>query len=285
MNKITGIFRLTRFEHALMLAFAVFIGMVIAESKMPQVNEILLFALLVPIFSEMGSFALNDILDVETDKKNNMTKRPLISGDLKINEAWAICIISFILSVLFVIPLGIIPTMVLILFNVFAILYNYKLKDLPLIGNIYIGTTMAIPFIFGNVVLNDQINTTNILIAALGFSAGVAREIIKSAQDMHGDKEVRNSKTLPILIGERNSILIASLIYIVTCIIAVLPFHFGLEFNYISGLLVGMCVAIIIYIVYRLLTKGRESYKKARNLSLVAFALGMIGILFAIILK
>ena len=283
MKILKAIWKLTRFEHALMLAFAVFVGATIAQNKIPIFDQTLLLALLVPIFSEMGSFALNDILDVETDRKNGFSKRPLVSGEISIALAWAIAIGGFVISTMLAFFLGAIPFGILIIFNLFAILYNYKLKDLPLLGNIYIGTTMAIPFIFGNFSYNAELNQINAFVALLGFLAGVAREIIKSTEDMQGDKEIRNSKTLPILIGEKNAIKIAIFIYLIACFLVVLPFSAGLKVNLFSIGLLGVCELMLMYIVY-LLLKKEKSYRKARNLSLIAFGLGMTGILAGIAL-
>lgn len=283
MKILKAIWKLTRFEHALMLAFAVFVGATIAQNKVPTFDQTLLLALLVPIFSEMGSFALNDILDVETDRKNGFSKRPLVSGEISITIAWAITISGFAISTLLALLLGPIPLGILVVFNLFAILYNYKLKDLPLIGNIYIGTTMAIPFIFGNFSYSTELNQINVFVALLGFLAGVAREIIKSTEDMEGDKTIRNSKTLPILIGEKNAIRISIFIYLITCFLAVLPFFAGLGANLFSIGLLGICELILMYIIY-LLLKKEKSYRKARNLSLIAFGFGMIGILLGIVL-
>lgn len=283
MKILKAIWKLTRFEHALMLAFAVFVGATIAQNKIPDFDQTLLFALLVPIFSEMGSFALNDILDIETDRKNGFSKRPLVSGELSVSLAWLITIVTFALSTIVAFLLGPTPFIILVVFNLFAILYNYKLKDLPLVGNIYIGTTMAIPFIFGNFSYSTQLNQINMFIALLGFLAGVAREIIKSTEDMEGDKSTRNSKTLPIIIGEKRAIAVSIFIYLITCLLAILPFSSGLKANLFSVGLIGSCELILFYIVY-LLLKKEKNYRKARNLSLVAFGLGMIGILLGIVL-
>lgn len=283
MKIIKAIWKLTRFEHALMLAFAVFVGAVIVQNKIPHFDQTLLFALLVPIFSEMGSFALNDILDIETDRKNGFSKRPLVSGEISVSLAWLITIVTFALSTIIAFLLGSTPFIILVVFNLFAILYNYKLKDLPLLGNMYIGTTMAIPFIFGNFSYSSELNQINVFVALLGFLAGVAREIIKSTEDMEGDKSIRNSKTLPILIGEKNAIRISIFIYLITCFLAILPFFAGLKANLFSIGFIGICELVLFYIIY-LLLKKEKNYRKARNMSLIAFGFGMIGILLGILL-
>ena len=80
--KIKEFIKLTRFEHAIMLAIAVWIGITAANGTFPQINLLILISLLVTMFSEMGSFAFNDYLDIETDKLNNKTDRPLVNGTI-----------------------------------------------------------------------------------------------------------------------------------------------------------------------------------------------------------
>ena len=63
MVSLSAFLRLTRFEHAIMFAIAVLIGEIIAGGSIPLISFVILRSLLVPIFSEMGSFALNDYLD------------------------------------------------------------------------------------------------------------------------------------------------------------------------------------------------------------------------------
>ena len=77
LQTIKEFWRLVRFEHAIMLAVAVLIGEIVVLQGIPHLDAILLFSLLVPIFSEMGSFALNDYMDVETDRINRRMDRPL----------------------------------------------------------------------------------------------------------------------------------------------------------------------------------------------------------------
>ncbi len=67
-NQRNLFFRLVRFEHAIM--FAVFIAEIITAGGLLLFTPIIIFSLLVPIFSEMGAFAMNDLIDIKIDKIN-----------------------------------------------------------------------------------------------------------------------------------------------------------------------------------------------------------------------
>ena len=278
-NILVEILKLVRFEHAIMLAFAVLIAETVVLGSFPALSTVLLLSLLVPVLSEMGAFALNDYLDVESDRLNKKTDRPLVSGTISPKFALWIAIICTILSIVFAYPINMSVFVIAIIFALLSIAYNARLKDLPLVGNIYIGLSMAIPFIFGNYVVSPVLSPLALSLAFLAFLAGVAREIIKSAQDMAGDKEARKSTTLPLVIGEKPAVNLAIFLYFVFVASCFLPSYFGLKFSFTSSLFVIIGALSIIYVCYRLFIS--LDYRSARKLSLLAFGLGMSGFFLA----
>jgi geranylgeranylglycerol-phosphate geranylgeranyltransferase len=272
------LFKLTRFEHAIMLAFAVLIAQTAVLGAVPEISLALILSLLVPVLSEMGSFALNDYLDIKTDRLNKKNDRPLVKGTISPGFALNFSIASLALSVALASFINLPAFAIALAFNALAVMYNWKLKDLPLVGNAYIALTMAIPFIFGNFVVAPALTQITLILALLGFVAGLAREIIKSAQDMEGDRKARGSKTLPIIIGERNAVWAAVGLYLLFIGLTTLPFVQGLPAAAAPVSLVAVADAIILIICYK---SVRGEYGFARNASLVAFMLGMIGIMAA----
>lgn len=276
--------KLTRFEHAIMLAIAVIIAETIVLGGMPDFTLAIALSLLVPIFSEMGSFALNDHLDIETDRINKKTDRPLVSGTIQpqfaFNFGWFAIILSIVLSFF----INYYAFAIALLFNILAVAYNYKLKDLPLAGNIYIAASMGIPFIFGNFVVSRELSAIAVVLALLGFLSGFAREIIKSVQDVEGDRKARASRTLPIIIGEKNSLLIAAFLYLVFVPFTFLPFIFGLNQSLAAIGTVSLADTIFIYMIISISrSQDAKTLKRARNLSLLALFIGLIGYLVAVI--
>ncbi len=287
MGFLSAFWRLTRFEHAIMLAIAVLIGEIIALGAIPSLSQIIILSLLVPIFSEMGLFALNDYLDIESDRINKRNDRPLVIGELSPAFAFYFSFVSVILSISFSYFINIYAFAIAFVFNLLAIAYNYKLKDLPLVGNVYIGLSMAIPFLFGSVVVCNSFEFSAVILSifAIAFIAGLAREILKSVEDIEGDKKARKSTTLPILIGEEKARMIAALLYLIFVPFAFAPFYFGLKQNPLSIILVAIADIGVLYVDYTVFTDwSRPVLKKARKLSLVFLFIGLVGLLLAVIL-
>ncbi|MFA5077511.1 MAG: UbiA family prenyltransferase, partial [Candidatus Micrarchaeia archaeon] len=229
LTTLSAVLRLVRFEHALMFALSVFIAEVIASSGIPAFTLVLLISLMVPVLSEMAAFALNDLLDMRTDRINKKEGRPLVSGELTPNFALALAAVSLagatVLSYLISMQIFILTLAI----NALALLYNAKLKDLPLAGNLYIAFTMGIPFLFGNLAVSPVLSAPNIFIALMGFLAGLAREIVKTCEDVEGDARARKSKTLPMLIGMKPSLWLAGIIYALFVLCSIVPFHLYLK--------------------------------------------------------
>lgn len=269
--------KLTRFEHALMLAFAVLIAETVVLGHLPPPDLVILLSLLVPMFSEMGSFALNDYFDIETDRLNKKMG-PLVTGAISPRTALIFAMACLVVSALASYFINMAAFEIVLAFNVFAVAYNWKLKDLPLLGNTFIGLTMAVPFIFGNFVVSPDLAPLALILAALGFVAGVAREIIKSVQDMEGDVEARGSRTIPVVIGKGPAIYLAMALYLMFIPLSAMPFLQGLAQEPAALLLVGCSDAMILAVCYKSL---RQDFGFARSFSLLAFAIGMLGILLA----
>ena len=268
--------RLFRIEHAIMLAAAVLIGELVSGG-LPSF-QILVFSLAVPIFIEMGSFVLNDCLDVEADNANKRRDRPIANKEIEKGHALAAAAICYIIGVAAAFPLPSLAFYIALAFAAASILYDYKLKDLPLVGNAYIAASMAIPFIFGNLVVSNALLPQILAITLVAFIAGLGREIIKSAEDVEGDKKHRGSKTLPAVIGVENSLLFASALYILLVPLSFLPFAWGLRENVLSlGLVAITALSFLFMAVSAARNHKKEELESLRKASLASLAIGLLG--------
>jgi len=275
-------YNLFRFEHAIMLAVAVLIAEVITLGWIPPLETVFFLSMLVPIFAEMGSFGLNDYLDVEADRINGMLERPLVKGTIAPNIALYLSAICFAISIAAGFLINETAFLIALFFNLFAIAYNWKLKDLPLVGNIFIATTMAIPFIFGGYVYSESPPPVIWDIALLGFIAGLAREIVKSVEDMKGDVEARKSKTLPVLIGKGPSLFVASMLFLLFIPLTIVPFMGDLALGFASGFFLFIAdLSILILSLYLLYTRADKSFSMTRRYSLAALFCGLLALLLA----
>jgi len=290
MKSMGAFARLTRIEHALMLDIAVliaiFIGAKAAGAGLPSI-EIFALALAVPAFVQMGSFALNDYFDVETDKHNKKKDRPIVSGEVGKEEALGIAIVCYLIGNALAYFLGMGAFAIAVVFSVLSVAYNWKLKDVALAGNLYIAATMGIPFVFGSVVVAGEIIRAAWVLAIIACIVGLAREIMKTAQDFDGDKKAREAKTLPAYIGVENSLKVAGLLFLFFVPLSYFPFFYGLSANLFSLGMVSIANLAIIAIATQLLfeygrEKGKEReelLKRGRNASLMALLVGLLGYL------
>jgi geranylgeranylglycerol-phosphate geranylgeranyltransferase len=200
--------RLFRIEHALMLVFAVLFAEFLAAgadgTQLPGM-AIIILSLCVPLFIEMGSFALNDYFDVKTDKANRRLDRPIAAGEISPKAALVASAVAYAIGIAASLALPAPCIEIAVAFAALSILYDWKLKDLPLLGNAYIACSMAIPFLFGGLVVSETLHPALLAIAGVAAVAGLGREIIKSIEDVEGDVKHRKSKTLPAVIGKGNA--------------------------------------------------------------------------------
>ena len=278
MGVFSAYMRLFRIEHALLLAVAVLLGELLSGA-LPAL-PMLLCSLAVPVFIEMGSFALNDYFDVKTDKANKRNDRPLVSGEISPAHALPAAGACYALGVAAALPLPPAALCIALLFAILSVAYNFKLKELPLVGNIYIAASMAIPFLFGSLVASPILPPWILAIALVAFVAGLGREIIKSAEDMEGDVLHRSARTLPVVIGRKNALLCASALYAALIPLSLSPFAFGLRANILSlglVLLTAFSFAAMAAIAARAPAKDQSVLISLRKSSLLALGVGLAG--------
>lgn len=279
MKKLSAYLRLFRIEHAFMLSAAVLVAELIASKGAALIAlPILVASLAAPFFIEMASFALNDWFDVKTDKENRREDRPLAFGEIAPGTALAASVVFYIAGLGFA---AILPASALCIAIIFAILsaaYNFRLKELPLVGNAYIAASMAIPFLFGNLVVADALQPSLLAIATVAFVAGLGREIVKSAEDVEGDVKHRKARTLPALIGKKNSAYAAAALYVVLVPLSFLPFAYGLKTNLPSVCLVAITSLAFAFMAYSVAkNQKKENLEAARKTSLLALGIGLAG--------
>jgi len=289
MSKIKAVWELMRLEHGVMIFLAILIGSLIALNgeKLPELKNLLL-TFFTALFLEASTFALNDYYDLEIDKKNKRTDRPLVRGDLNPKTALKLFYIFFPLGIICSYFVNLTCFIIALITALLAILYDVKMKKIKLVGNFYIAYVMAIPFIFGGVAVLEEntlsftIHPAIYIVAIIAFLAGSGREIMKDVQDYEGDK-IKGVKSFPRYIGKHKSNIIAGLFYIVAVVMSFLPF-IRIEFdvyyrNVVYLAFVLICDILLIVISLGLIFNKKPEMKFFRKLSLFAIFIGLIAFL------
>jgi geranylgeranylglycerol-phosphate geranylgeranyltransferase len=283
VKKIKAALRLTRIEHSIMLVIAVIAGEVITGAIPNAIAFIL--SIITPIFVSMGSFAINDYYDVKADRANRRMDRPLVNGSLTRDEALSIAIASFAIGVLASLFINAYAFIIALVFAALAVLYSYRLKDMLLIGNIYIAFSMVIPFIYGNYIVSTKLHASIVLIGIIIFLAGAAREIHGMIRDYMGDAKARKSRNLLYHVGQNRAAQLAAVLYIEAIMVSIYLFFFTAPFAfnlvYIAPIIVTDIALAYISYGYLVGSKSKGFYSLSRNLSLGVMALSLLAFLAA----
>ena len=115
------------------------ISPVMGAIAMQQYDLVLLFFLfLIGFLGHTYGFVLNDILDYKIDRyESGITDRPLVSGTISMDRAWAFALSALLLALLLAIYLSLVsnnylPLFILIISACFITLYDLISKKLPM---------------------------------------------------------------------------------------------------------------------------------------------------------
>ncbi len=278
-SRIRAILKLTRIEHSIMLIIAVLASELISNRTLPP-YFILVMSFITPIFISMGSFAINDYFDIDVDRLNKKIDRPLVNKSISPKSAFRIAIASFFIGVFASLFISSGAFAIALIFAILAFLYSYKLKETLLIGNIYIGLSMMIPFIYGSYVASYTISYTVIIISITVFASGLAREIHGTIRDYRGDRK-RGVKSLVKYIGVYYSAIISAFLYFIAIILSIYLFFVKSAFyhNIFYMISIGIIDVVLVYVsVIYLRKKFRTQtlFNRSRNLSLLAMGFALL---------
>ncbi|MFQ6088371.1 MAG: UbiA family prenyltransferase [Candidatus Methanofastidiosia archaeon] len=278
---------LTRFDHALLWGLSVVIAEFIAKRGLPEF-KLVFFGFLIAALLEIGIFAFNDYIDLESDRINKRVDRPLVRGSIEPKYALYTTFLSLPLALIFGIVLNLIyPLIILISFLILGVLYDLKLKEYSLVKNFIVASCMAIPFIGGNMVVREDILPIIWVLASMGLTGGLGREVLKDMMDIEGDR-AKGYKTLPILFGTKKTLFVVTLMFLI-CVVLTLtpyllnfdPFYFKDPFYLAPLLLTDLIILYSLYLLWK--SFSQEIVKKVRGLTLLAIEFGVLGFIFGLL--
>ena len=299
MKKLKAIWQLMRLEHGIMLFIAIVIGSLISQktlydnTNLPLVNIFLTF--FTALFLEASTFALNDYYDLEIDRINKRTDRPLVRGDISPKTALNLFYLLFPLGLVCSFFVNMTCFIIALVTALISILYDVKMKKIKLVGNFYIAYIMAIPFIFGGAtVLGNNgfsfeiINPAIYIVALIAFLAGAGREIMKDVMDFEGDK-VKGVKSFPRYIGIHASNGIAAVFYLLAIALSFLPFFLEVFKMYYQNItyfiLVFITDTMLLSTSLQLIFKKQPNMKFYRKYTLIAIFIGLLAFLFGAFIR
>lgn len=207
--------------NALVAGLAGILAAIIATGSLPA-ESVWIFCIVLTITG--AGNVINDFYDREIDAINQPS-RPIPSGQILPAYAQFYALLLFCignaLALLFT-PL----TLACIAFVNTALLWLYAayLKKTPLFGNISVSYLTASIFLFGGAIQGVPGIITVLPIAGATFGVMLARELIKDAEDMPGDRE-HGARTFPLVYGIRSTVLLAAISAGIGIVMSLLLFY------------------------------------------------------------
>ncbi|MEY3425046.1 MAG: hypothetical protein RL265_1778 [Bacteroidota bacterium] len=245
---------------------------------------------------------INDYFDVKADRINRPEKL-IITKHIK--RRWAILVHWIFNGVAFTIALYLSAKYQSLWFVFIHLLsinalwfYSMLFKRKIIIGNIIVaGLTALVPLLVmiyfkvgnSNSIPYSEFNPESwrpiiddtiiylYLLAAFAFIQNFAREIVKDAQDVDGDKLIY-VKSLPMAIGERKSLVLVGILLFILPVFYTGTAIYNLNIGYLSKTVPFLCASLInLFVVVWIFSSKKSSLKLLNNLIKIAMLVGVLG--------
>ncbi len=218
VTKLLALVQISRPVNVFIGMLSIFIAAFITGSLQPEGNVLL--ACVVGGLVTAAANTINDYFDIEIDRINK-PQRVLPAGKISPRLAFQASWGEFLLALVLAAFINLIAFIITAFTSLLLFFYSYRLKRLPLWGNLAVSLSSALAFIFGGVAVYRVEKT--FIPAVFAFLFHFGREIIKDIQDMTGDAR-ENARTFPLVFGKTPAIRLSTVIFLLTILVTTLPF-------------------------------------------------------------
>jgi len=282
MARLNSAITLIRPINSIMVGFAVIVGIGVASPSM-ILSIYSLLGFLTGFFISSFSMVVNDYYDIEVDKVNR-PDRPLPSGTISPDFAITLALILLSIGIASSIMISFNNFVIASVFAFLAWFYNFWGKRRGFIGNIMVAASVAIPYIYGGMAVNNAYKPLLIWLALTSFLAGTGREVIKTISDVEGD-ELRGIKSIARAYGSRFASILGALMFFMAIVSSWLPFITGIV-GMVYAILILIPGLIFIYASVRILKSPSEANAlHVKSIALLGMLLGLIAFLIGGIIR
>ena len=278
-RRILGFIRIIRPINGFMMSLAVFIGawLTIKDPLSPTVlHKILLGA--VTAFTLTGaSMAINDYCDYEIDKINE-PHRPLPSGIIKLKESLILAASLILIGLTAALFTNLRTALLALISIIVSVTYAVKGKRTGLPGNFLVSFCVAVPFIYGGLIANEEFDFKLLLFSLMAFLSNTGREVTKGIVDVSGD-EAQKMKTIAVVYGEKAAAILASIFFLLSVLLSFAPPMMNIVSVWFIPFVIVADAGFIFSSASLIQRPTRQNAKKIKNLILIWMMLGMIAFL------
>jgi len=229
---IAGLIWITRPANAAAAGLAAIVAYLIATGTL--VPEVLLLFFIVVLITAAGN-VINDYFDVEIDRVNR-PDRPIPSGTVTLPAARAYAVTLFLAGILACLMTNAMCIAIAVFNSLLLIAYAARLKRLPLIGNLAVSYLAGSMFLFGGALGGVDGIIRVLPFAVMTFFAMLARELVKDAEDVEGDR-ASGAVTVPIRYGIRATARFALVFALLATLVSLVPGQWW-GILYLAGILI-----------------------------------------------
>ena len=266
-----GLLELTRPVNAIAASVLTFIGAFVAGGVADQPLAVVVAVVTTGLAVGAGN-AINDYFDRDIDRINQ-PERAIPRGAVSPRGALAFSIVCFVVAVGLALTLTRLAIAIAAINLVALVVYTELFKGLPGLGNALVAYLVGSTFLFGAAAVGSVGEA--IVLFVLAGVATLTREIIKDVEDIEGDRE-EGLQTLPIAIGERRALVVATALLVGAVVASPLPFVLG-YFGVAYLLVVVPADVIMLYAAYESFedpTAGQSHLKYGTFVAALAFIVG-----------
>jgi geranylgeranylglycerol-phosphate geranylgeranyltransferase len=264
-----------------MMGFAVFVGAVLANLQATTANWLTIaYGFLTGFTLCAAAMVINDYSDRRIDAINEPS-RPIPRGTVK--PAEALEFMGGLSAVGFIFAFLVSPISLGVAAVSLAITATYLTvgKRTGLLGNFLVSACVAIPFIYGSIIVIGNVKLNVLLFASMAFLSNTGREITKGIMDIKGDS-AEGVKTLAVQFGERNASAAAVLFYIAAVALTPVTWLWGLVGVWFVPFVLVTDVGLVVCSAILLMDPSREKARRIKNAALLLFLVGLLAYVFGV---
>jgi geranylgeranylglycerol-phosphate geranylgeranyltransferase len=262
-----------------MMGFAVIVGAVIATSRASASFPVssLVYGFVTGFTLTAGSMAINDYYDREIDAVNEPT-RPIPSGLVTPREALSLALILAMVGFAAAYVTGLRSLTVAVISWLLFTTYTTVGKRSGLPGNFLVSMCVAMPFIYGSVVVANGVDMNVLIFVSMVFLSNTGREITKGIVDVEGDMK-QNVRTLAVRFGTGPASVAASLFNISATFLSPIPLLLGLVSLWYVPFVSVTDIGLVASSIGLLKNHSRENARRTKKIVLIWFLFGLVAFL------
>ena len=255
---------------SLLTAFAITKSMIA-----PQQIVLIFFSM---AFITSAGFAINDYFDRESDAVIK-PKRPIPSGALSLKQVVAVSGVLFAVGLIMSYFINWLSFAIIAADSLLLLLYSYLVKRKSgFAANVLVGILTGTAFMYGEATVLNNVSLISLSLYPIAFGT-IGGNVLRDILSMEGDSKV-GYPTLPQKIGSVSAAKVGAVFFLLTGLLAPLPFFIG-EFTIYYLPLILLWSVLLIYSSIRLATSAStiqnvRKYERIVTMTMILLPLALI---------